>query len=368
MPPTIRDTDTVHLCGTGVAVQIGHFYVDVSRRRLHSLNDQARHLRQVGVPLLESDPALAEMRTAEGSAVTPDVWPMTQAARNGCPVEADLILVRPGKSPQRLHYSVTPMKDGGGRITALLASIACLPSGPDWSLVAGLAHDLRTPLQSLATLKHILDFRTLPEAQRQDALDRMAHAADRAQKIAQELLEWCRTRGTARHASRFDWMALEPLVREIVGEQTAAARQKHLTLEMKLDAIRGWQVHTDRGKLARVIANLLVNAIRYTPAGGRVVVGADWQDQEDGRMLVLEVRDTGAGISVEEQESIFNAFERGQSGRDSDAPGSGVGLSVVDRLTQELGLACDMHSVAGQGSEFRIQVPQSLLRMAPTVS
>src|SRR5579859_1606902 len=120
MPPTIRDADTVHLCGAGAVVHIGHFYVDVSRRRLHSLNDAARHFRQLGVPLLESDPALAEMRTAEGSAVTADAWPMTLAARNGCTVEADLQLVRPGKPPQRLHYSITPMKDGAGRITALL--------------------------------------------------------------------------------------------------------------------------------------------------------------------------------------------------------------------------------------------------------
>ncbi|HTD78007.1 MAG TPA: ATP-binding protein, partial [Chloroflexota bacterium] len=111
-----------------------------------------------------------------------------------------------------------------------------------------------------------------------------------------------------------------------------------------------------------------VNAVRYTPEGGRVVLGAAWQDQGAGRVLVLEVRDTGSGIAAHEQESIFNPFERGQSGRDGDSTGSGVGLAVVDRLTQALGLDYDVQSVAGQGSQFRILVPQALLRMAPPAS
>ncbi len=280
-------------------------------------------------------------------------------------MEAEFTLVRAGQAPRRLLYSVTPMHGADRRVAALLASVVCLPVSPDWSTLAGLAHDLRTPLQSLATLQHVLAFRTLPEAQRLDAVTRLTQAAERAQAIAQELLEWCRTRGSAAAAQRHDWFAVEPLLREIVTEQTQAAALKRLTLEAAIDTIRGWQVYTDRGKLGRILANLLVNAVRYTPDGGRVVLGAAWQDHEGGRVLVLEVRDTGAGIAAHEQESIFNAFERGQSGRDGDSSGSGVGLAVVDRLTQELGLGCDVHSVAGEGSQFRILVPPSLLRMAP---
>jgi two-component system phosphate regulon sensor histidine kinase PhoR len=105
--------------------------------------------------------------------------------------------------------------------------------------------------------------------------------------------------------------------------------------------------------------------VRYTPAGGQVNLGARFEHRDGARVLVLEVKDTGVGIAEHEHESIFNPFERGQTGRDNDSGGSGVGLSVVDRLTQELGLACEVQSAAGQGSRFRVVVPAQLLRMAP---
>ncbi len=148
-------------------------------------------------------------------------------------------------------------------------------------------------------------------------------------------------------------------------EQRPAAAQKNLILGVTPAAIRGRQIYTDRGRLARILANLLVNAVRYTPAGGRVNLGAAWEDLAGGRTLVLNVRDTGDGISPQDQECIFHPFERGQAGRDSDATGSGVGLAVVDRLSQELGLKCEVHSESGRGSQFRVLVPQKFLRSAP---
>jgi signal transduction histidine kinase len=200
---------------------------------------------------------------------------------------------------------------------------------------------------------------------------RLASAAERSQQIAGELLDWCRTRGTKRQGATLAWVPLEPLLLEIVAEQGPAAAQKSLTMGTKLAAIRGWHMHTDRGRLGRIMANLLVNAVRYTPTGGRVYLDATWQEDAGARVLALEVRDTGAGISPQEQESIFHPFERGQTGRDSDPGGSGVGLAVVDDLTQELGLRCMVESAAGQGSQFRVLIPDGQLRnpaSQPTVS
>jgi hypothetical protein len=368
MPHTIRDVDTALLSGAGDATLIGHFYLEVPRRRLHCLNDVARQLRAAGVPLLETEPALAQLSMATGGAVQAADWPVVIAARQGRSAEGEYLLARPGQPGRRLQYCVTPMKDGSGQIGALLVTVVCAPPSPDWPTLAGLAHDLRTPLQSVATMRHVLDFRTLPEEQRQEALERLGHAAERAQQIAQELLEWCRTRATAGPAVQREWSALEPLLREILAEQALAASQKRLTMTADLRAVRGWQMLTDRGKLARILANLLVNAVRYTPEGGKVSLRTRWQDENGARALALAVHDTGAGIAQHEQESIFNPFERGQSGREHDSTGSGVGLSVVDRLTQELGLGYDVHSAAGEGSQFRVLVPQQLLRMAPKVT
>src|SRR5947209_6889706 len=110
MPPTTHDADTAHWYGDDDDVHIGHFYLDVPRRRLHCLNDAARHFRSAGVPLLESDAALAELRTLDGGAVRADEWPLTVAARQGRLAEAAFVLTKPGQPPRRLKYSVTPMR------------------------------------------------------------------------------------------------------------------------------------------------------------------------------------------------------------------------------------------------------------------
>jgi signal transduction histidine kinase len=74
------------------------------------------------------------------------------------------------------------------------------------------------------------------------------------------------------------------------------------------------------------------------------------------------VIDTGAGISEEDQESIFQPFEQGKAGKESDSGGSGLGLAVVDRLVSELGLTLEVFSEYGHGSTFELLLPMAILR------
>ena len=83
--------------------------------------------------------------------------------------------------------------------------------------------------------------------------------------------------------------------------------------------------------------------------------------------LALGVIDSGPGISQEDQESIFQPFRRGKGGKESDSSGSGVGLAVVDRLTEELELALEVFSEYGQGSTFELILPMKYLRQ-PTAA
>src|SRR5262249_2597171 len=120
---------------------------------------------------------------------------------------------------------------------------------------------------------------------------------------------------------------------------------------------------SDRWRLGRVLANLLVNAVRYTNQG-RVEFSAAWREEGAVRRLALTVQDTGPGISQEEQDSIFQPFERGRAGREGDSSGSGLGLAVVDRLVEELGLSLEVFSQYGHGSAFHLLVPAERLRQA----
>jgi len=117
-------------------------------------------------------------------------------------------------------------------------------------------------------------------------------------------------------------------------------------------------VRSDRRLLRRILQNLLSNAVRYTPPGGKVLVGC----RLSGERLRIEVRDTGPGIPEDMRTAVFQEFQRLNQEETSDK-GLGLGLAIVERIARMLGLVIDLSSVEGEGSVFAVSVP----RGAPVV-
>ena len=118
-------------------------------------------------------------------------------------------------------------------------------------------------------------------------------------------------------------------------------------------------MHQDQAKVQQILTNLLSNAIKFTPEGGRIVVSArrDRQDQ-----LLLTVEDTGVGIAEEDRQIIFEKFRQGNTvlGHDSltrKFSGTGLGLSIVKELCRLLGGEISFESELGKGSKFTVQLP-----------
>jgi hypothetical protein len=340
---------------------VGHVYLDVSQRLLHCLNEDARRLRQEGVPLTPEELAEHPLHTLAGEPVTATQLPLLVAWREGRPNEATFRLIREGGPVLQILWSASPLKDSSNQVAGVLGSVRCLVPEPDWQALAGLAHDLRTPLHSLKMLVSVLDQEPGVEGQLREVLERIRSSSDRAMLIGMDLLEWCRGPVQGSRRSRTDWFALEPFLQGLAAEQALAAQQKSLALASRLEVARGWEVCCDRVRLGRLLANLLANAVRYTTAG-RVEFSAAWQEEGDRRTLALGIVDSGTGISAEEQESIFQPFARGRAGKDSDHSGSGLGLAVVDRLVEELGLTLEVYSEYGHGSAFHLLLPEAMLR------
>jgi two-component sensor histidine kinase len=340
---------------------VGHLYLDVVHRLLYCLNDRARQLRREGIPFTPTDLAGQALRKPGGEPVTAADMPLMVAWREGRPEEATFVLERAGGMPQHIVWSTASVKDAAGHVIGVVGSVYSAAPEPDWQALAGLAHDLRTPLQSLKMLLAVVDGMSV-DASVREVLSRVRSATDRALQIGMDLLEWCRA-PVQKGRSRTEWLALEPLLRALVAEQEPAARQKGITLDTRLEAARGVDVHTDAVRLGRLLANLLANAVRYTPAG-RVEFSAAWQQEGGERVLALGIVDSGAGISAEEHEDIFQPFSRGKAGREGDSSGSGVGLSVVDRLVEDLGLTLEVYSEYGRGSAFHLLLPVRILRGA----
>jgi two-component system phosphate regulon sensor histidine kinase PhoR len=109
----------------------------------------------------------------------------------------------------------------------------------------------------------------------------------------------------------------------------------------------------DGEALQQLLGNLLDNAFKYTPAGGRVGV----RTGRDGDVLFVDVTDTGLGIEVQHQERIFERFYRVDKGRSRDVGGTGLGLSIVKHIARAHGGGVTVRSAPGQGSTFRISLP-----------
>jgi signal transduction histidine kinase len=348
-------------------VRVGHVYLDCGRRRLHCLNAVARELHDDGVPFVVADFSPGTLTELSGEPIKAKDLPLHRAWHSEQAVESEYLLRRPSGRAWHIAWVATPLEDTDGEVIGVVGSVVCGPAQADTRTMAELAHDLRSPLQSLRLLCNLMEKLPAGDPDVPNTLQAIRASAERAVQIALELLECCRGPAPKRTIEEEGWFALEPILANLANEQAVAAKEKGLTLTTDLTAVQDWEIRIDRVRLGRVLSNLLVNAVRYTPSGG-VHFGASWRHESGQRFLELAVADTGPGISQEEQESIFHPFERGRAGIQGDSGGSGLGLAVVDRLVEELGLTIEVFSQYGRGSAFHLLVPASFLRQIGTTS
>lgn len=188
---------------------------------------------------------------------------------------------------------------------------------------ADAAHELRTPLAALKTHAQVA-LRANDEPTRNEALRELINGVDRATSLVEQLLTLARLDPEAVHVS--DEIAdLHEVAQNVLSELATDAVKKEI--DISLDARCRGVVAGKQVMLTILVRNLIENAIRYTPRSGHVEVSI-FQDQED---IVLRVSDSGEGIPVEEREKIFKRFYRVL---DNGAPGSGLGLSIVQRIAE----------------------------------
>ncbi|HET9023212.1 MAG TPA: ATP-binding protein, partial [Burkholderiaceae bacterium] len=184
---------------------------------------------------------------------------------------------------------------------------------------ADAAHELRTPLTAL-TLQIQLARRAESPEERAVALDRLEQGVKRATRLVQQLLTMARLDpDAARPATSFD---LAAVAASVVEEKKPLAEQQHLSLSLAAVPVT---LSGQEDALRILIANLVDNALRYTPPGGSVQVRIG----PEGGQAHVEVADTGPGIAEEERERVFDRFYRG---RHAPGGGSGLGLAIVRQI------------------------------------
>ena len=240
---------------------------------------------------------------------------------------------------------------GHARVQALRAAIeeADRSNVAKSRFLAAASHDLRQPLHALGLFAGALEDR-VRETEAQELVSKIQDSTRALEEMFDALLDVTRLDAGVTDAHVTD-VALLPLLQRLEAEFTPQARRKGLQLRVMSSRLA---VRSDPVLLARILQNLVSNAIRYTDRG-RIVVGC----RRRGGQVRLEVADSGRGIAPERRREIFEEFHRVEPDPARTGEGLGLGLSIVERLARLLDHRVDVDSTPGRGSVFTITVPRA---------
>ena len=214
------------------------------------------------------------------------------------------------------------------------------------AFVADAAHELRTPLTAI-TLQTGLLARAQGEAERAEALQKLQAGVERSNHLVQQLLTLARQEPAAAECE-FAVVDLAELARDVISGRTALALQQAVDLGLaRADAVT---VSGNAESLRVLLGNLVDNALRYTPAGGKVDVEVFAADGKP----VLAVADTGPGIPLAERERVFDRFYRVPG---SHVTGTGLGLAIVSSIAQVHGARVELKDASGGGLRVEVIFP-----------
>ena len=267
---------------------------------------------------------------------------------------------RSGPIHQALKLSVQLYPYGDGQLLLLTRDVTALTQADQMrrDFVANVSHEIRTPLTVLAGFVETLQSLPLPPEQQQHYLQLMAVQAGRMQTLVSDLLTLSQLEGSPL-PSQNEPVALVLLMAQIEADARALSALQGQTGEAvhQLDfaPAPNWMLSGARSELHSAVSNLVSNAVRYTPAGGRIEVA--WREQ-DGE-LVLSVRDTGPGIAPEHLPRLSERFYRVDRSRSRETGGTGLGLAITKHVAQRHGGVLRIESQLGVGSTFMLVLPVS---------
>jgi two-component system phosphate regulon sensor histidine kinase PhoR len=216
--------------------------------------------------------------------------------------------------------------------------------------VSIVSHDLRTPLTAIRGYVSLLPRVGPLNDQQKDFVTRVERSMDNIVDLIADLLD------IGKIEAGVDWdmkaVSLHELVREVVDRLRANAELHQQTLQVNAPELS--PVLGNQRRLEQVVANLIGNAIKYTPDNGQIDVTL----HEDDEFLVLQVSDTGIGISLDDQRRIFDKFYRVESEATEKITGTGLGLSIVKAIIKKHGGRVWVHSELGKGSTFTVLLPR----------
>jgi two-component system phosphate regulon sensor histidine kinase PhoR len=221
--------------------------------------------------------------------------------------------------------------------------------------VAAVSHEFRTPLTAMCHLTELLEEGQTAPGRLAQYHHVLARESRRLHAMVESLLDFGRIEAGRRTYDLADIDAtlfVADTVREFREQRADDASRVHVTGHAESDPSR-LMIRVDRSALAVVLRNLLDNAIKYSPAAGRVVVSV----RHAGAFVGISVDDEGPGIAKGEAQEIFRKFTRGAAARTMNVKGTGIGLTLAAEIVRAHGGRLEVHSEPGRGSRFTTFLP-----------
>ena len=221
--------------------------------------------------------------------------------------------------------------------------------------VANVSHELKTPATSLKllaeSLVEILD--EDPEQARFFA-QRLKSETERLAQLTSDLLDLARLE-SEEGLQNPEPVDVRSVLMVVLARLRPAAKSKNITLSWRRSGSAGlYEIRGDETQLTSMLANLVENAVKYTPPGGRV----DVEGESSEREVVVRVSDTGIGIPEGSLPRIFERFYRVDKARSKETGGTGLGLSIVRHVAEKHGGTVAVDSTVGEGTTFTVRLPR----------
>ena len=218
--------------------------------------------------------------------------------------------------------------------------------------IAMMSHEFRTPLASIINYAELASEPTAPDNTVQKSVEAIVRSAHHLNALVEAVLDDARLEAGQLELQETDF-DLHALLSDLAAMMAPMAADKELSFVCEIDLAVPRVIHADEVRLRQILINLLGNAIKFTNDGGIRLVTT----YTPGR-LVSSVADTGPGISREDQERVFRAFERG--GTHAGKTGAGLGLTISLRLAKLMGGEISLDSTVGRGCTAAVNLPISL--------